>query len=115
MSGPVCFICSNHFYEQQKRSQFSSRALAVHNAREDCSKYFAGCADSFCSMVARNVIKPETVGRVYLLPRDPKAPLSADNIFGCNGKIRRLVIDLWVLRPDRPEVYTQLVDSLVSD
>jgi hypothetical protein len=114
MPGCVRYICRKHYYEQQHRFLAASKNMAVYTAKKDCLEHFAGCCPSFDCGVARSVIPPHIAGHVYLLPRDPALPLSADNVYSCDAKHRRVALDLWRLQPNRA-LYMQLADSMKHD
>ena len=111
MPGCIRYICRKHYYEQQQRFLASSKNMAVYHAKKDCQEHFAGCCASFNCDVARAVIGTRGTSGIYLLPRDPALPLSADNIFSCDAKQRRIALDLWRLQSNRI-LYMQLADSL---
>ena len=110
MPGCIRYICRKHYYEQQQRFLVSSKNMAVYHAKNDCQEHFAGCCASFNCDVARTVILSRGTSGIYLLPRDPALPLSAD-VFSCDARQRRVALNLWRLQSNRA-LYMQLADSL---
>jgi hypothetical protein len=113
MPGRIRYVCRKHYYEQQHRCLAASKNRLVYNSRKDCEIHFNGCSPSFNGDVARSATAGQK-DNVFLMPRDPALPLSADNIFVCDAKKRRVIIDLWRLQANRA-LYMQLVETIKCD